>query len=221
MPPTISLAGERVPTKRRLDDIAVSPQCAFDIVARAQPARRKLESFIAERYASTYGARIHHFAEHLVAFHNARGDCVAALGYTRAGSGPLFAEQYLDASIEEAISAKVGSPVCRERIVEVGNLAASNAGAARQVIISMTGLLNELACAWVVFTSTRLLLNSFARLNVDTIALAKADPGRLPDGGESWGCYYETDPRVIAANIPLHLTRLCAHCSSVAGTARH
>jgi hypothetical protein len=85
----------------------------------------------------------------------------------------------------------------------------------------MTALLNELACTWVVFTSTRLLLNSFARLNIDTIALAQADPGRLPDRGESWGRYYATNPRVIAANIPLHFTRLCPLYASVGGTVRH
>jgi hypothetical protein len=180
-----------------------------------------LERFIAERYASTYGARIHHFAEHLVAFRNARGDRIAALGYTKAGRARLFAEQYLDVPVEEAISTRVGSPVSREQIVEVGNLAASSAGAARRVILSMTGLLYELACTWVVFTSTRSLLNSFARLNIDTFALAKADPGRLPDHGESWGRYYETNPRVIAANIPFHFTRLCSHCASVGDTARH
>jgi hypothetical protein len=146
---------------------------------------------------------------------------VAALGYTRAGSARLFAEQYLDAPAEEAISGKVAAPVRREQIVEVGNLAASSPGAARRVILAMTGLLNTLACTWVVFTSTRLLLNSFDRLNVHTIGLATADPGRLSDGGESWGRYYETDPRVMAANIPLHFGRLCRQDAGTANQARH
>ncbi len=190
---------------------------------RAHRASRaaQLERFIADRYATTYGACLHHFADHLVGFRDARGEYVAALGYTHAARAPLFAEQYLDAVVEEAISAKVGSRVRREQIVEVGNLAASSAGAARRVILAMTSLLNELACTWVVFTSTRLLLNSFARLNIDTIALAKADPSRLPDSGESWGRYYETDPRVMTANIPLHFVRLCPQDAGIAAGARH
>ena len=173
--------------QRRLNNVPAAPRREFDLVARGQSERAQLESFIAERYASAYGARICHFAEQLVGFRNAHGEWAAALGYTCARSARLFAEQYLEASVEERISLQVGSPVRREQIVEVGNLAASGAGAARRVILAMTQLLNEIACTWVVFTSTRLLLNSFARLNIDTIGLAKADPSRLPDGGEQLG----------------------------------
>jgi hypothetical protein len=213
-------ASEWFPAECRLSNVTASHRCELDIVARARTERLQLESFIAERYASIHGARIRHFAEHLVGFRDERGDWVAALGYTHAARVRLFAEQYLDAPIEEAISARVGTRVDREQIVEVGNLAASNAGAARRVILTMTELLNELACTWVVFTSTRLLLNSFARLSIDTIVLAKADPSRLPDGGKSWGRYYETDPRVMTANIPLHFTRLYPRGAGVAATAR-
>ena len=221
MPPPVLLVGEQFSAQRRLNNVPAAPRREFDLVARGQPERAQLESFIAERYASVYGARICHFAEQLVGFRNAHGEWAAALGYTCARSARLFAEQYLEASVEERISLQVGSPVRREQIVEVGNLAASGAGAARRVILAMTQLLNEIACTWVVFTSTRLLLNSFARLNIDTIGLAKADPGQLPDGGESWGRYYETDPRVMTANIPLHFVRLCPRHAGTPGTAAH
>jgi hypothetical protein len=221
MTPTVSLAGEPVPARPRPGTVAAaSPSREFQLVARGHAERAGLERFIADRYACTYGACVSHFAEHLVGYRNERGQWVAALGYTRAGRTPLFAEQYLDVPVEEAIAARAGLRVRRGEIVEVGNLAATSAGAARRVILSMTRWLHELACAWVVFTSTRLLLNSFGRLNIDMIGLAEAAPSRLPDGGASWGRYYETHPHVMAANIPLHFARLCRRDAGGAG-ARH
>jgi hypothetical protein len=221
MTPTVSLAGEPVPARLRPDKVAAAPAPReFQLVARGHAERVHLERFIADRYASTYGARVSHFAEHLVGYRNERVEWVAALGYTRAGSARLFAEQYLDARVEEAIGARAGLRVRREQVVEVGNLAATNTGAARRIILSMTAWLHELACAWVVFTSTRLLLNSFSRLNIDMIRLAEAAPSRLPDGGASWGRYYETHPHVMTANIPLHFARLYREDAGSTG-ARH
>ena len=50
-----------------------------------------------------------------------------------------------------------------------------------------TALLHQLDHTWVVFTSTRSLLNSFDRLDTAPTFLAQADPSRLPDQGRSWG----------------------------------
>ena len=72
----------------------------------------------------------------------------------------------------------------------------------------MTALLNQVERTWVVFTSTRSLLNSFTRLEIPTIVLARADATRLPDRGTRWGSYYDTDPHVMTANIPLGFVHL-------------
>jgi hypothetical protein len=96
----------------------------------------------------------------------------------------------------------------REDIVEVGNLVAAGSGAARRVIVHMTGLLHDLGRSWVVLTLTKSLLNSFVRLGIEPIPLASADPARLPDKGESWGTYYSCEPCVMAASIPLGFKRL-------------
>ena len=221
MPSKLALAGEWSDDAGRRHNVAMTSEREFHLIGRTAPERVDLERFITERYASTYGARVRQFAEQLVGFRNAEGAWVAALGYTRAGNAPLFAEQYLDRPVEETIGMKTGSQVQREHVVEVGNLAATSGGAARQVILAMTQLLHELACTWVVFTSTRLLLNSFARLSMDTIMLTRADPRRLPDRGESWGRYYETDPRVMTANIPMHFLRLCSQGADTADNGRH
>jgi hypothetical protein len=177
-------------------------------VGRHDCARSSLERFIAERYAGVYGAHIDHFAEHLVGLRDAARGWSAAVGYTLAGASPLFLEQYLDQPIEAAIEQALGEALARNQIVEVGNLAACTPGAARRVIRSMTALLHRMERTWVVFTSTRSLLNSFARLGIEPIVLAPANPARLPDGGRSWGTYYETEPHVMTANIPLGLIHL-------------
>jgi len=38
-----------------------------------------------------------------------------------------------------------------------------------------------------------------------TLPIAAADPARLPDGGASWGAYYEQEPMVMAGKIALGL----------------
>ena len=53
----------------------------------------------------------------------------------------------------------------------------------------------------MVFTATRELRNSFRRLGLNPLRLARADPARLPDGGANWGSYYEHDPLVMAGRI--------------------
>jgi hypothetical protein len=181
------------------------PAFRLEVVDRAHAHRAGLERFIAGSYEKAYGAHVTHYADYLVGLRNASGAWAAGLGYTPTGREPLFIEQYLDQPVEDAIGSILSVPVERDQIVEVGNLAACASGAARHIIAAMGVLLHELNRTWVVFTSTRALLNSFDRLEVATITLARADPARLPDGGASWGSYYDTDPQVMTANIPLGL----------------
>ena len=182
-----------------------------------QPERASLERFIADGYLRSYGARIHHFAQQLVGLRCSGGPWLAGLGYTLADRVPLFVEQYLDQPVEKELADRLGLPIHREQVVEVGNLAASRAGAARQLIVCTTALLHRLDRTWVVFTSTRSLLNSFARLGIATIVLAQADPLRLPDRGSSWGSYYDTNPQVMTANIPLGFVHLLSAQRTASG----
>ena len=130
------------------------PRC-IEQLARNHPRRACLERFIADVYLRRYGARISHFAEQLIAFQDAAGNWVAAAGYTPATDAPLFVEQYVDAPIEEALTARIGAPVARHLVVEAGNLAAVGPGAARTMIVSLAVLLHRLQLGWVVLTGTR------------------------------------------------------------------
>src|SRR3546814_6178342 len=44
----------------------------------------------------------------------------AALGVRRAGGEPLFLERYLDAPVEQVVSAALGKPTVRESFIEIG-----------------------------------------------------------------------------------------------------
>lgn len=165
------------------------------------PRRACLQHFIAEVYLRRYGARIAHFARELIGFQGEAGQWLAAAGYTPAAAGPLFVQQYLDVPVEEAIAARTGLPATRVQVVEAGNLAAVSPGAARDMIAHLAAVLHRMQLGWVVLTCTRTLLNSFFRLGLAPIALAQANPQRLPDCGKSWGTYYQTGPIVIAADV--------------------
>lgn len=169
---------------------------------RASATRSSLEAFIAARYATAYGARVDHFCLHLVGLPAATGRAWrAGVGYTPAAASELYLEHYLDRPIEDAIASATGSLVAREDVVEVGNLASTSAGAAREIIVAMRAHLAQAGFTWVTFTATRELRNSFARLGLRLVDLGRADPARLPDGGAAWGRYYAHDPVVVAGAL--------------------
>lgn len=168
---------------------------------RGEDGRASLEAFISASFRASYGAEVKHFSDVLLGSRDAQGNWIAALGYSRARSGPLFLEQYLDLPLEAALAERLQHPVARGDIVEVGNLASTHPGAARALILRTTRLLYGLGLRWVAFTATPSLLNSFSRLRLQPQVLAPADPARLPDGGQSWGSYYQSQPKVMFGDI--------------------
>jgi hypothetical protein len=165
------------------------------------PERSACEEFIAARFQRAHGARIGHFSPHLLGVRDALGRWRAASGYTPAGGRRLFLEQYLDAPAEHVLAQHRGRAIDRDGIVEVGNLAASSMGMARTLIPLLARHLERLGYDWVVFTATRELRNTFARLGLRPVALAPADPARLRERGVDWGRYYDNDPVVMAGRI--------------------
>lgn len=178
-------------------------QMALEFVAvpANHPERDAIEHFIREVFLHTYQARLQSFAQVLLGVKDERGQWVAALGFTAAKDGALFVESYGWGAAERQISKRVGRNIARDQVVEVGNLAAIHAGAARQLISSTVEYLYHQGFSWVIFTATRLLLNAFHRLDLRPLVLAPADPMRLPDQGASWGRYYQTDPQIVAGSI--------------------
>lgn len=174
----------------------------------ATSARRsEVEAFIGNVFARHYGARVSAFAPNLMLLEE-QGRIVAATGWRSARSENLFLERYLDSPIEQAMAQLADQYVERERIVEVGNLAAEKSGGSLHVILALASHLDRLGYEWVVFTATQELVGIFSRLGLPLLALAKADPARLGKEAQAWGSYYATEPIIVAGRIRLAIERL-------------
>jgi hypothetical protein len=179
------------------DDAALlhAPECAQG------PLRGRLERFVHDCFANTYGADVQQFMPELLGLCQ-RGELQASVGMRGGASGALFLERYLNLPVGETLRQRTDLPVHREQVVEVGNLAALAPGAGRLLIIALTHYLASSGYTWVVFTGTPMLLNSFQRLTLSPIDLGPADPQRMGAARLAWGSYYATQPRVMAGYIP-------------------
>jgi len=163
--------------------------------------RIEAERFIGDCFFDSFGSRIEAFMPRLFSVRNADGVICGAFGL-RAGNRPLFLEQYLDAPIEAALAGRIGAPVVRSSVVEVGHFSGTFPGAVRAMITLLTGHLHHEGFDWVVFTGTVGLRNAFARLGLAPMDLGQADIARLPESQHAaWGSYYRHAPRVLAGNI--------------------
>lgn len=183
-----------------------NPAVQVSHVDAQSPRRAEAETFIRDKFRRHYDARVSAFAPNLLLI-EADEQIVAATGWRSAAADRLFLENYLDEPIEQALSIRVGRAVARERIVEVGNLAADKAGGSVHVILALAGYLDGLGHEWVVFTATQELIGIFTRLGLPLLALGQADPERLGTAAGDWGRYYDTRPIVVAGRIRLALER--------------
>lgn len=169
------------------------------------PLRSEVQAFIARIYAQRFGAHVRRFAPCLVSRRDPlSGDIVAAAGYRFADTGPLFLERYLNAPIEDLLSAQHGAPVARRSVVEVGHLAAGRAGEGRRLIMLLGQHLAQpdpQDAEWVVSTLTQELRHLFVRLGVTPLALGQADPAAVGEDLVAWGSYYDHCPVVLAGRL--------------------
>ncbi|MDR2838896.1 MAG: thermostable hemolysin [Azonexus sp.] len=168
------------------------------------PRRRQAEDFVRQTFAQSYGARISAFAPNLMQIER-DGSTVAVAGWRSAGDERLFLECYLDVPVNVAVARLAGHPVRRSRIAEVGNLASARSGGSINVILALARHLDQLGFEWVVFTATQELIGIFRKLGLSLLALAPADPARLPEPADDWGSYYDNAPVVVAGRIRLAL----------------
>lgn len=180
----------------------------LEVVGQGHPARVSLERFIAACFLRSYGAQISHFADTLLGLRGADDEWLAALGYSLPAHRETFIEQYLDVPLERAVAEVLGERVERATVAEVGNMAATSPGMGRLLIALATRYLHETGFEFVVFTATRALSNSFARLGLRPCPVAPADPARLRDGDENWGSYYHHNPVVMAGRIANGLPKM-------------
>lgn len=186
---------------------ASRPTSTASIIPADSLRRGEAESFIQGVFSAHYGARVAAFTPDVMLLERNGKPCAAA-GWRGAAGAPLFLERYLDQPAEALISGLAGHDVARDKVVEVGHLAARQPGAGVGMILALAAHLDGLGYEWVMFTATRELIGIFARMGLPPLALAVADPARLGEAARDWGRYYDTRPIVVAGRIRLALEKM-------------
>jgi hypothetical protein len=169
---------------------------------RGAAQRPELESFVSSAFARKHGARVRSFMPTLLGLRDPHGRLRGVVGLREAGIEPLYLEQYLDAPIEESISAASGRRVRRHEIVEIGNLAGGNCRAAMRMVAQLPAYLLSRNFSWIAFTATSAVRQILLGFDAPLLELARADEARVTGGGDAWGSYYRADPRVFAGYLP-------------------
>ena len=166
--------------------------------------RAALEEYIYQRFLQVHDAHVTHFLPLIVGL-RCHAAYSAAVGLAPAVQGthpqPLFAERYLTQPIEAVIASRLGCTIERHRIVEIGNLVSSWKGSSLLLFIFLSEVIERLGYHWVLFTATREVEALLTRLRYAPVVLTDADPGKLHDAGESWGRYYQRQPRVMFGDV--------------------
>jgi hypothetical protein len=173
------------------------------------PARARAEDFIRARFQDSYDADVRVFMPWLLGITNREDDLTAVIGFRPATATRLFLENYLDQSAEQSISTAIGSPVSRNQIVEVGNLASSNAESVRILMIALVTLLGRLPDArWMMCTAGERLIRLLQRTRFFPQAINQAVQARLSPEDGDWGSYYQNTRQVVAGNVVYGLREL-------------
>ncbi|MGW4891635.1 thermostable hemolysin [Kitasatospora sp. NPDC004240] len=191
------------------------------LARRGSPAWHSSTDVVRDVYGRWYGAEVHSEPDcFLVAHEEAAREAseessgaaedrstrspLAVAGLTFGSADrPFFSERYLDGPLERRLRDLSGGAVDRERIVEVGSLA-SRVSRTGLELIRLTPIVAWcLGMEYILCTATRQLTATFARVGIEFVPYAPADPGVL-DAEERacWGSYYEQAPQVGV--IPLN-----------------
>jgi hypothetical protein len=158
--------------------------------------RLEVERFIADVYRDHYSALVPHFPRDLIAMLDSNGDFLCASGLRFAETG-FFSECYLDAPIEQVLSKATAKQVHRTGIFEVTGLASRAPRMATRFLRGVVAYGELAGFDWAFFTATHRLRELLNRINLPPLALAVADPERIPDA-QAWGSYYGSAPIVCA-----------------------
>ena len=173
----------------------------------AHPQRRAAERLIEGVYLATFDARLHEHFPTLIGVTDSAGEVIAVAGCRFAASDRLFLESYLDEPVETALSRRLGAPIERNQIGEIGSLASAGGGAAVTLFAALARHLDTAGVRFAVATATGRLRRAFSAFGLCDGELAKADPARAPRGAD-WGRYYENEPAVLYGRVAQGCARL-------------
>ena len=196
-----------LPTARNALNRLLWPKPFFALHNVYSPQRPALEAYIAQQFDRAYGATVTEFLPELFAM-QCQGRFSAAAGIRPAHHGDLFAEKYLDAPVEQVLGEFSPTIVSRADIVEIGNLVSTHRGACQLFFTLHATMLHEAGFKWIVFAATDQVEKIINKLNFVTSNLGAADPARLGKDATRWGRYYDTNPTLLAADVPATVAKL-------------
>lgn len=206
---------QRAPLPSRKQRFSSSVSLCLDPEDSAK--RQALETAIADKFEHEYGAQIHEFLPFLLSL--SEGDQLGAvLGLRPARQAALFLEQYLTRPVEQAISQAYWTPVDRNQVVEIGNLAAAAPGSACALFAILASVLDRAGVRWVVCTATPQVKAMLEKMGFPSRKIGIADPECLGDQANRWGNYYASHPQIIVGDTRLAAQTLASNPSMAALT---
>jgi hypothetical protein len=188
---------------------------SISITPRIDKSRRDIERLIEVAFAERFGSKVTQHYPVLMSVHGDDGGVLSAVGFRAAADEPLFLEQYLDGSIEASLSRHLGTPVTRDKIVEIGSLASAGSGASIFLFVALSAYLRARGFSHAVATATKSVRRVFQFFDFGVVELGTARRCALGDHGADWGSYYEHDPKVVAGAIGIGADRLRRYLPAV------
>lgn len=171
------------------------------VIEPSTPGRAEVERFIQQAYRRIFAAELNSFYTSIVCLHDSKDRIVGAVGARHGEGQALFTEQYLARPAQELISQQFGSPVTRNRVVELGNLSVARPALTYPFISMIGAWLQNYSVDWLLFSLTDSLRRLFDRSGIPMLDLGAADRSLLCPSSDDWGSYYSRDPRVMAAPL--------------------
>lgn len=162
--------------------------------------RPHTEALIRDQYRAVHGAEITDFFPNLFMISDGV-ICLGVIGLSDLENRHGLVEQYLDDPIETALSKVTGHLTTRSRLIEVGNLAASNLDVATRLIAFLCHETHQFRYEYAVFTGIKSVRVALKRLGIHCLILQAADPAKLRADAAQWGRYYENDPHVMVVDV--------------------
>lgn len=196
------VTGNLLMNTRQVQRISKLTPSVVSITGLLEPERARVEAFIKTVYAQSYDADIAVAYPTLMSIRNESGDILAAVGFRYAYEEPLFLERYTAHPIDDILKTS------RHRIVEIGNLASAGGGASIFLFAALASYLNDKGIEFATVTGTDYLHRVFRKLGLKPMVICDASLDAVQEDGQSWGSYYDTNPKVLAGSVGKGVERL-------------
>lgn len=189
--------GVKNPSGRTSLEVELSMR--VEVAPRHSPLWRNAAELVRDNFSEAFAASVMPDPDAFAVLHRGGEEVLACTGLSFDDGGPFFCERYLDGRIEDILTERLGVPVLRDQVIQVGSLASRGPRAAIELLRAQTVILWGMGHRYALMTATRKLASLLSRLGYSFIPLAEASAQRLTARErERWGSYYDNDPRTGA-----------------------